>query len=119
MRGCDEIDVVTALVLETQHHLGQLLGRHLLALSQLADFVVLAINAPQIAAGEKDRARALPAAKRRLFPMMRTMAGHEGLGSHEAEAEVAFNSINRAMAGTDMATSQPLSRLFHTLGQLA
>jgi hypothetical protein len=51
--------------------------------------------------------------------MMRTMAGHKGLGSYQAEAEVAFNPVDCTMAGTDMATSQPLSCLRHTLGQLA
>jgi len=47
------------------------------------------------------------------------MAGYEGLGSHQTETKVSFEAINRAMTGTDVATSKSLSRLRDPFSQHA
>ena len=55
--GRDEIDVVTTLFLQLQHHFGECLRRYLVTCALLTDVPVLAENAAQVAPAEKNRAR--------------------------------------------------------------
>src|SRR5208283_323734 len=55
----DEINVVTALFLQSEHHAGQFLGFDRPAFTLTTDFVVLAENAAQVAPTEEDGTRAL------------------------------------------------------------
>jgi hypothetical protein len=91
--------------LQAQHHVGQFFHGYFSTLPQLADFVILAIDTAQIAARKKDRPGSVPAAKRCFFTMVRAMAGHERLRPHQAETEVSFEAVDRAMTGTHMTPS--------------
>jgi hypothetical protein len=57
MRRGYKIDIVAAQILEAEHDLGQPIRRDLSSFSQVADFVILAEKAEQIAVGKKDRPR--------------------------------------------------------------
>jgi hypothetical protein len=48
---------MAAQILEAEHDLGQSIGSDLSSLSQVADFIILAEKAEQIAVGKKDRPR--------------------------------------------------------------
>ena len=76
--GRNEIDVVTTLRLQLEHHRRQLLCGNLLTDALLADFPVLAEHTAQVAPAEKDGARAPPAAQRILFTVVRPVAMHHG-----------------------------------------
>ena len=67
----DEIDVVAADRLQSQHQAGELLVARLRAFASPGNLEILAIDAAQVAPGEEDRARAPRAAQRILFPEMR------------------------------------------------
>src|SRR5918992_1987482 len=76
MLGRDPVDVVTAVLLELEHHAGQALAGDLLALDLPADVEVLAEDAAQVAAAEEDRARAAPAAQAVLLAEVREVGRH-------------------------------------------
>jgi hypothetical protein len=54
MSRSDKIDVMTAGPLELQHHPGQSFERDFPAFAQMADGVVLAEKATEVAVGEKN-----------------------------------------------------------------
>ena len=66
MRRRDEADVMTAPLLQLQHHLGQAFVRDLILLlltPDLRDLVILTIDAAEIAVAEKDVAGAVRSAQ--------------------------------------------------------
>ena len=74
MGGRNETDVVTAAMLEFEHHLGQPLVRDLvlfLLLPCLRDLIVLAVNTAEVAVAEKNVPGAVRAAQNRFFAEMR------------------------------------------------
>jgi hypothetical protein len=70
----DKIDVVAALFLQREHDIGQFLERNLCAFSEMADRIILAEQAAEIAVAHEDSPGAKPAHQRLLFTKMRAIA---------------------------------------------
>jgi len=77
---------VAAAALQREHHHGQPLRRHRLAAHLPGDVEVLAEHTPQVAAGEKDRARPVPATQAILLTKMREMGRDDRLPADRAQA---------------------------------
>ncbi len=107
MAGRHKVDIVAALLLQAEHHAGQLFGLHLLPHANLADLVILAVLAGQVAPGEKDGARSTPAHQGGLLAKVRTIAGDNGpLAGVAAGALCAQAAIHAALAGAQIAGFQ-------------
>src|SRR3972149_682510 len=106
MRRGDEVDVVAAGGPQADHDAGQALGRDFLAAHLVADIVVLAEQATEVAAGEEDRAGAATADEWRLFAKVRAVAGDAGEVAALAVARRTGSAVNVAGAGTERTGGQ-------------
>jgi len=88
----------------------QLLRRQLKPCGALADLVVLAEDAAQVAAREEDRPRSGPAAQGRLLALVRTEGSDAGEEAGSAEAQM-LAAIHAAMPGAQVARFQVAARL--------
>src|SRR5208282_2786003 len=68
----DQIDVMAAEGLQSQHHLSEFLIARLLALALPGNLPVLAVDAAQVASRKENRARTTPAAQTILFAVVWT-----------------------------------------------
>jgi len=110
MLGRDEVDVVAAAVLQAEHHRGQPPRGHRLAAYLPGDVEVLAEHAPQVAAGEEDRARAVVSAQAILLAEMREMRGDHGLPADRAQAALIGEPSTLHIRGQTPHRSGPSSR---------
>ena len=101
MAGGDEIDVVHALIAQAQKNSAELRDGDLFSMFAAADVAVLTKNAPQIAAGEEDRAAAACAGYARFLAEMRRCARHHGRIRNCAKAQLSACAVNAAAARTD------------------
>jgi hypothetical protein len=86
---------------------GQVLRLYLLAGAALADLIVLAILAAQIAPGEKDGARSAAAHQGVFLAKVGAIAGDDGpLAGAAAGALGAQAAVDPALAGADVAGFQ-------------
>jgi len=98
--GRHQIDVVGALILETEKDFGQLRNGQLFPKPFMADGIILAETAPQGAAAEKDRAAAFRAADTGFLPVMQGGAGGSDGGSASAVSRCP-GPVCLAEAGTE------------------
>ncbi len=110
---------MTACILHGHHHLGQFPGRRLDTRSHLADVVVLAKDAAQIAHGKKDRAAAVPATKWVLLSHVGKTTADQGVAADLADGRLVFQSVHTAVAGAGLTIAQHLHRLLSPPGQFA
>jgi hypothetical protein len=103
--GCDEIDVVGPSRLEGEHHLGKFPDRDGLAVTQVADGVVLAEDTSQVAVCEKDGSRSPGAGDGRFFSKVEVMAGDLGKLQGAADSRFPCHSFHAAFARTDFTSS--------------
>ena len=96
-----EIDVVCAFRNEFTVNFPQPFHRDFLPLAFTADFVVLAVDAAQIASGKEDGSGTFGSADAGFFPEMQTGAGDDRVVSHFAEAGPAA-PVHSAFAGAGM-----------------
>ena len=73
-----QVNVVAAICLQLQHDRCQLLNIIFRAVIGLADVIVLAELAAEVAAGEEDGAGSPPARQRKLLAQVRAVATHPG-----------------------------------------
>ena len=99
--GRDEVDVVHALIAQTQKNAAKLRDGDLFSVLSAADGAVLAEYAPQIAAREKYRAAAACAGNAWFFAEVRRGPRHNRRVRHGAKAELPARTINAAAARTD------------------
>src|SRR6516225_7342571 len=86
------------------HQSCQIPGVQFSAVTDLADLKILAEDAAQIAPGEEDRSRALPAAKHILLAEMRKSARHSRMPADFADAELIGSPVHTlAQSWTDRA----------------
>lgn len=97
-RGRDQIDVVGALVAQTEHELGEAIRADGLSQRVVAHFAVLTKHAPQIASRKKDRPRPVFAADRGLLPLVERGARHRELPRHAAIAKLPRRAVHAAPA---------------------
>src|ERR687892_549180 len=110
MFGRDEVDVVTPLLLQLEHHPGQLSGRYLVAFALLARFIVLTEYTAQVAPAEKDRAGAMPPADDVLLAEMREIRGHARIAGDFAN-RVLLPAVYLAIARAKSTGAQALQGL--------
>src|SRR5262249_40864256 len=121
VRWRHQADVVAAASLELQHHLGQPLDRDdvlLLPRIVLADLIVLAINAAQIAVSEKDISRAAGSRERRLLAKMSRVGRDDGIGPRRAGREDVLQPVVSAIARAYGARSQKRVQALNALREL-
>jgi hypothetical protein len=105
---------VTALLLEQEHHLGQLLRLNLAARPALADIIVLTVLAAEVAPREEDGAGSVGATQGILLPKMGAIAGDPGANPGVARS-ARLGAINIALAAAEVTPVQALIGDFHTL----
>ncbi len=77
MGGGDEIDIVTAGILEVQHDICQRFGRYFSSLACMADIVVLTEQTEQTAMGKKNGAGPISTDQGRFFPKVSVITGYD------------------------------------------
>ena len=101
LRG-NEVDVVAPLILQLQHYGGDLLRAvarcRAAGADGLADVVVLAEHAAQIAVREEDRARPVPSAKAVFLAEMRERAADDRVAAGLARGPAILEPIDTAVA---------------------
>jgi len=97
-----KIDVMRPFILQTQHFGGQLRRGQMPALilfELLADLVILAKDAAQIATGEKDCPRPFGAGDGWLFTKMEPGMGNPDIGINPAEPDLTGKPVHPASTG--------------------
>src|ERR1035437_2390708 len=103
----DPVDVMAAYLLPPQHQRTEPLGRRPPTLDLPGDAVVLAKDAAQVAAGEEDRARTVPAAQAVLFAEVRKMGGNDRVAADPAESAARPRGGPRNTAWDKLCTAHP------------
>ena len=101
-----EVDVVTTLVLQIEHHLCEFVWLGTIALSQPTDLAVLAEDATQIAGTEEDGSRSAPATQATFLAGMGKMAAHSGVTPSLAYLGCIFEAVNVTLARAQDAVGQ-------------
>ena len=101
MDRSDEIDVVRALCDEFPINLPQAFYGDFPPLMFTADFIILAVDATQVATGEEDGSRSFASADAGLFPEMEAGACNDRQSPHTAEPFLP-RPINAAVVGAEM-----------------
>src|SRR6185437_15384081 len=104
MFGRHEVDVVATLVSKPQHHLRQPLRGNPLPAHLPGDVVVLAEHAAQVAAGEEDRARAIPPPQAVLLAEMREMRCNDSRPPDPTQAFDVMQPVDPAQPRADTAS---------------
>jgi hypothetical protein len=79
MGRTDQVDIMAAFRLESEHHPRQLLFTDRIALAELAYGVILTEDTPEVAPGEKDSARTISPDQRSFLAKVRTVTGDHNL----------------------------------------
>jgi len=98
MCGADQVDIVAALGLKIKHYGGQFICVGLAALAHLADAVVLAVDALEVAIGKEDSARAAMSYQGWFLSEVGPVAGNDSLPAGIAFAKLVGRSIHLALA---------------------
>jgi hypothetical protein len=106
MRWSNKVDVVASLALQRPHHLGQDFRGDLSSLIKLADIVVLAKDAREIAPGEEYGAAAAAAYKRSLFTEVGRVAGYFGQSADATKATLVLQAVSATVPGADLTRLQ-------------
>jgi hypothetical protein len=102
-----------------EHHRRQLLRLHLTPRRELADVVVLAEHAAEVAHGEEDRAAALRAAQAVLLAEVREGRAHLGPAPDAADLGLVGQPVHLAVPGADPAAGELRHGLRGATGELA
>jgi hypothetical protein len=106
---------VASLLLKIHHLACKLTGAPFHAITHLTDRIILAVHAPQVAIGEKDRARPFGTGDRRFFAMVRTYARYDRIQPGPAETRfLVYQTICAAFAGANTAAFEKHIRRFDT-----
>ena len=101
MRWGNEIYIMAALFLYLEHHGGQLLIGHLPASPFVADVIVLAEAAHEIAMRKKDCAGAIISDQGRFFPKVGMITGDPGFLTGSANTCLPGETVNSAFSRAD------------------
>jgi hypothetical protein len=88
------------------HHRREFLRLYLLALGEVTDLIVLTERAEKIAGTEKDRPRTACADERGFFPKVGVKARHSRSRTGAAETVLPGQTVDLAVAGTQLAVLQ-------------
>ena len=106
MRGCDEVDVVCALLLQLEHAFGELSDAHLLTVAKLAYGIILTEGTVQGAAAHEYGSRAALSGYGGFLPVMKRPGGHLRCISHPASPGARGETVDTAVKGTNRAGLQ-------------
>ena len=98
VRGGDEVDVMTSHFLQGEHHPCQSCRPGLGKVAALADVVILAEDAAQVALGEEDRSAAAPAAQWIFLAVVGEEAAHARISADLAGARLPGETVCAAGA---------------------
>jgi hypothetical protein len=116
----DEIDVVAADRLQSQHQVGELLVARLHAFASPGNLKILAIDAAQVAPGEEDRARAARAAEAVLLAVVRPRRMDDRPLAGAADCAAGrLPPVDPAIAGAEVASAETGARFATSLGEFA
>jgi hypothetical protein len=101
------VDVMAADLLQLQHHRSEPLGRRLPTLDLPRDVEVLAKDAAQVAVGEEDRARAVPAAQAVLLAEVRKVGGRPSRGGRSGRVRARPRGGPQNTAWDKLCTAHP------------
>jgi len=116
--GCDEVDIMAAHILESDHHFRQIFILNFFSLALMGDGPVLAEDTTKIAVGEEDRSRPIISNQRHFFTKMGMRAEDYGYEWSPAEPFLASLPIHSALPGTQLAIFEDVVSLFDPLGEL-
>jgi hypothetical protein len=105
------VDVVAALILKLKKNIGQSLERHFvlsLLAESLADLIILAVDAPEVAKPKKNIARTISSHERRLFAEMRGVGRNYREQSRITGGDFVIETIHVAIARAYSATRKHL-----------
>jgi hypothetical protein len=99
--------------LKRQHLTGELVRRHLVRgdlVGALADLVILAEDAAEVAVGKENRTRATVAGYGWLFPEVQANVSYPGQPAGPADALLSGQTIHAAMVGAEIAGREMLPK---------
>jgi hypothetical protein len=108
---------MAADLLEVEHQLRQVFIINFLPFSLMRDGPVLAEDTAEIAVGEKDGTRSMPAYQRYLFTKMGLGGVNHGFDRSPAEPFFALLPINPALPGTELAILEDAVGFFDPLSK--
>lgn len=108
----DYVDVVTALSLEVEHHLGKVFNTPSLSSSALTDIPVDAENAPQTAIGHEDGSRATYSTKGKLFSKMGMICRNLECRVSMTKTPLPLKTVGSTLSGTELAGLHDRPQLF-------
>jgi hypothetical protein len=111
MAGGDAIDIVAPHALKVQHDRCQLVVIQFAALAQMADIIILAESAPQVAVGEKNGARSLATHQGRLFAEMGIIGGYHGQSAGVTGSGLPVRSVHATATRAQGAAGQRVESL--------
>ena len=117
MAGRDEVDIVTATALQVEHHGRQIFGFDFVPGVGLADVVVLAKLALQVAADEENRPGAAPAPQGVFLAQMWPVAADPGPFPRAADSQFTRAAIHQAFPRAYIAGCQMLIGLSDALAK--
>jgi hypothetical protein len=109
-------------VLQLDHHFGQSINRHLvfaLFFPSLADLVILAVTAFEIAVTEKNVANTVRAHERRFFAKVRTIGRDDRKPRRVTSRNLTGKPIDLAIERTDIARCEHSNKLLGAPRKLA
>jgi len=116
LRG-NEVDVVTAQLLELEHEAGQLFGSYLPATPLPRDVVILTEDTPQIAMRKEDGPRAPHATEAVFLAMMGEGTRDASPATRLADRPLVGQPIDVAIPRTDPAGSEFLQGFLYLSGE--
>jgi hypothetical protein len=103
MGGCYKIDIVAPPPRKLEHHGCNLFRFNIYTLFQVADIIVLAKTAEEIAGADENGARTMSSHQRRFLTKMGIIAGNSSLPPGFAVTQLAFQAVHLALARTEAA----------------
>jgi hypothetical protein len=110
----DEVDVVCAGVLQSKHERGELWGGDGVAVTEVTDVVVLAIDARKIAVGEEDGSGAAGSDEGRFFAEVQMCTAHHGESSCMTFTFFVGQTVGFAVFGAESAAGETFQSGIHT-----
>jgi hypothetical protein len=105
-----QIEIMAPIALDVEKYVRQVRSINRLPLDELADVIVLAVDATQVATAEEHRPGAAPAAQHIFLAEMRTGRRNNRLPSDAALSRLAVQPISATCQRAERACRQPLMR---------
>jgi hypothetical protein len=115
----NEVDVVTSIFLELNHHLCKDLRFNLSSFVHLANIVILAKDTAEVAHGKEDRPTPLPSPEAVLLSEVRKGARNLSITTRLAGGCFVFETIYLTISGASLAGFQFLNRFLGSLFQFS